>query len=500
MSDPVLAVAQDFLHRFFSPCRILVAISGGSDSKGLLLAVKQALDGGGLEGFSVAACTVDHGLRPGSLREAEDVAAFSARIGIPHVIKRWMGEKPTSGIQAAAREARYALLSEAAVDLHAACIVTAHTADDQAETIAMRKARSVEQSAGLSGMADAVLYGRQVWILRPFLNVRRGAIRDYLSMQGESWFDDPSNANPAFERVRMRHALLQQSGIEALPAFPSPQRGEVAQRADEGMPPLAQRQPSPSSGPAGHLLPAGEKGKQAAGVVQSNGDFRAGGHWRSLRAGRMAELLGDVSVMEGLVARLEPALIDRVEEPDARDVILLLAAVIGGISHAPSRAVADRVAAFLGGGAPGRITASRTVFDRRRDALYLYREKRGLPAVTLTPGARAIWDARFVVENRSKQTLHLHATEDTGSTEARLFAAGVPQAIARRAAPAALSISHATPDHQDIATVVERHIPLYDTFLPRFDLTLADRMAVLFGRGRYLVSPVHDVLTEKTRV
>lgn len=473
MIDPVLAAAQGFLHRFFFPGRILVAISGGSDSKGLLLALKEALDGGGFEGFSLAACTVDHGLRPGSLQEAQDVGALCAGLGVSHVIKQWLGDKPASGIQAAAREARYALLRDAAADLGANCIVTAHTADDQAETIAMRKARSVEQSAGLSGMADAVLYDRQIWILRPFLDVRREVIRAYLSARGEGWVDDPSNANPTFERVRMRHALEQEIGKEA-----------------------------PSSDPSGHLFPAGDKGRQAVAAVQNHGNFRTEGPRRVARAQRLAKLLDQVSVMEGLVARLEPNLVSRVEEPDVRDAILLIAATIGGVSYAPSRAIADRVTTFLASAAPGRMTASRTVFDRRRDALYLYREKRCLPVTMLAPGARTVWDGRFFVENRSNQTLRLHAPESAAleSAEPRLFAAGVPQAIARRAAPATLSITPTTPDQRDIATIVLRHIPLYDTFLPRFDLTLANRMAVLFGRDRYLASPVHDVLTEKTRV
>ena len=500
MSDPVPTAAQAFLQRFFSPARILVAVSGGSDSKGLLLALKQVLDGGGFEGFSLAACTVDHGLRKGSFDEAQDVGAFCVGLGVPHIIKQWLGDKPASGIQAAARGARYALLRDAAAELGATCIVTAHTADDQAETIAMRKARSAEQSAGLSGMADAVLYDRQVWILRPFLGVRREAIRDYLRRQGEGWFDDPSNTNSAFERVRMRRALLQENGGEG--HLPSPQRGEGARRADEGVSPDVLSQLSPSSDPAGHLLPAGEKGKQAAAIVQGSSDFRVEGQRRIARAGRLADLLDHVSVTEGLVARLELGLVSRVDEPDMRDVILLLAATIGGVSHAPGRAVADRVAAFLAGATLGRFTASRAVFDRRRDALYLYREKRGLPVTMLAPGARTIWDGRFFIENRSTQTLRLHAPENAAfaAAWARLFAAGVPQAVARRAAPAMLSIDPTTPDQQDIATIVLRHIPLYDTFLPRFDLTLADRIAVLFGRDRYLASPVHDVLTENARV
>ncbi|MDQ0321761.1 tRNA(Ile)-lysidine synthase [Pararhizobium capsulatum DSM 1112] len=444
MTDPVLAAARRLLDRFSSPGLILVAISGGSDSKGLLLALRAALDK--TSGFTLAACTVDHGLRQGSDAEARDVADFCAGLGVAHTIRSWTGEKPSAGLQAAAREARYAMLCEAAVDLDAICIVTAHTADDQAETIAMRKARSTERTVGLSGMADAVLYDRQVWIMRPFLSLRREAIRKYLRERGEGWFDDPSNANPAFERVRMRN-LLSQEDDRQVPA-------------------------APSSGPSGQR--------------------------RMARADRMAQLFAGVSVAGGLVARIEPTLVSHIEQPDVRDAIPLLAAVIGGVAHVPGHDAVDRVAAFLANGMPGRITTSRAVFDRRRDALYLYRENRGLAVSEIAPGETRIWDGRFLVRNKERSRIRLTplAKPELGAVEARLIAAGVPPAIARRAAPAAMpsisQISGKGPTNVEL----ERHIALYDTFLPRFDLTLANRLAALFGRNRYLAPPVHDVLTE----
>ena len=95
--------------------------------------------------------------------------------------RRWQGEKPATGLQAAAREARYALLADAAEEMGAQCIVTAHTADDQAETVTMRQSRSQADAPGLAGMADGVLVDRRVWVLRPFLGLRRADIRDYLS-------------------------------------------------------------------------------------------------------------------------------------------------------------------------------------------------------------------------------------------------------------------------------------------------------------------------------
>ncbi|WP_075291332.1 tRNA lysidine(34) synthetase TilS [Pararhizobium arenae] len=487
MTDPVIAAARDFLQRFSAPGMLLVAISGGSDSTGLLLALKTAVDDVG-RGFAVAACTIDHGLRAASAEEARSVGILCERLGISHSIRRWEGEKPSSGIQAAARAARYRLLADAAAEIDAIAVVTGHTADDQAETIAMRSRRSGDDAPGLSGMADAVLYDRSVWILRPFLGLTRQDIRTFLQERGEGWLDDPSNTNPAFERVRVRNAISQ----KARQAPSSPPVGEDARRADEGAFAANSEPAAPSSGALRHLLPQGEKRELAA--------TSEAGHQRMVRAERIAELLGDVSVVEGLVARISSALVDRINEPKVLAAILLVSTVIGGAAHVPGRDAAKRVADFLAQGEPGRITASRTVFDRRRDALYLYREKRSLPVTVLDAGKQAVWDGRFVVANRSASAVSLRpaAGVELESAEARLIAAGVRREIARRAAPAALAAVAISAGNSEQNHVITRHIPPYDTFLPRLDLTLANRLAALFGRSRYLALPVHDVLTEIT--
>ena len=94
------------------------------------------------------AVTIDHGLRKESAREARAVARLAKTLNVEHVTLRWTGRKPKTGIQEAARNARYRLLSEEAHRQNAMHILTAHTLDDQAETLLFRMARG----SGVSGL------------------------------------------------------------------------------------------------------------------------------------------------------------------------------------------------------------------------------------------------------------------------------------------------------------------------------------------------------------
>lgn len=108
---------------------------------------------------------------------------------------------------AAAREARYGLLAEISAEISANVIVTAHTIDDQRETLAMRTARLNEGEAGAgTGISEAMLFDRRIWIARPFLACRRADIRAYLNGRGMSWLNDPSNEDVRYERIRTRKA------------------------------------------------------------------------------------------------------------------------------------------------------------------------------------------------------------------------------------------------------------------------------------------------------
>ncbi len=432
--------AKCFLSSFKTPGLILVAISGGSDSKGLLLALSEAISGDGFSAFSLAACTIDHALRPESAEEARVVAAFCAARGITHVTRRWSSEKPVTGIQAAARLARYGLLADVAQEFGTQCIVTGHTLDDQAETVAMRQSRSEPDAIGLAGMADGVLFDRRIWVMRPFLGLRRSDIRGYLLSRQEAWLDDPSNSNRGFERVRIRQSLAEEA-------------------------------------------------------VSDRGQFIAAATARRRSSERVAELLArHVTGFGALAVRIDPVLAENVADPDSRRGVLSLAAVIGGRSHLAGRETVGRLAAFLASERDGRVTAGRVVFDRRRSGLYLYREGRGLPELAVPPLSTAIWDNRFLVANSGAEPLVMRAGADAARLSAGPIAAGLPEAIVKRAAISTPNFFDDVPPEVSVEAV----IGLYDTFLPRFDLIMADALAVLLGRDRFIPPPVHDVLTEKT--
>lgn len=183
----------------------------------------------------VVVLTVDHGLRPQAAEEAVFVAREAAALGLPCAILRWDGEKPTTGIQAAARQARRNLLVDAVDDeaeflaavlqphglrlsRGARTLVMAHHQEDQAETVLMRLARG----SGLDGLAGMRTHGliareatldrplaRTALLARPLLGVSKARLEATLRAYGAAWIEDPSNDDERFERVRMRKVLRQ---------------------------------------------------------------------------------------------------------------------------------------------------------------------------------------------------------------------------------------------------------------------------------------------------
>lgn len=188
---------------------LAVAVSGGADSMALtLLADGWARARGG----RVTAMTVDHALRPASADEAKRVGVWLAARGIEHQILRWDGTKPASGIQEAARQARYRLLRAAAAERDVLHLLLAHHLDDQAETLLQRLTRG----SGVDGLAamSPVMELAELRLLRPLLGAPRARLAAFLRELGQDWIEDPSNRSEVFQRVRLRR-LLADEGLAA---------------------------------------------------------------------------------------------------------------------------------------------------------------------------------------------------------------------------------------------------------------------------------------------
>jgi tRNA(Ile)-lysidine synthase len=173
-------------------------------------------------GPKLMAVTVDHGLRPAARREAADVKRLAKRLGIAHRTVRWTGKKPPTGLQEKARAARYQLIAAAAARACATCVLTAHTVDDQAETILFRLARG-SGLAGLAGMARVrplVMPATGVFLVRPLLELPKSRLIATLRAAGVAAADDPSNHDPRFARTRLRALMpaLAREGLDA-PSF-----------------------------------------------------------------------------------------------------------------------------------------------------------------------------------------------------------------------------------------------------------------------------------------
>ena len=191
---------------------IVLAVSGGPDSIALMwLAARwrRAL----ARGPRLIAVTVDHGLRSAAAREARDVKRLARSLDLPHRTLRWTGTKPKTGLPAAARAARYRLLAKAARASGATHILTAHTRDDQAETLLMRMLRG-SGIAGLAAMARET--ERQgVWLARPLLDVSKSRLIATLKKAKIGFADDPTNRDTNYTRPRLRAlmpALAEEGG------------------------------------------------------------------------------------------------------------------------------------------------------------------------------------------------------------------------------------------------------------------------------------------------
>lgn len=209
-----MAVTAELIERFradtlaltgrLMPGRLGLAVSGGPDSLALLLLAHAAFPG------AIAAATVDHGLRPESAAEAHFVAKICVRLGVPHAVLA-AGEPVAGNVQAAARALRYRLLGQWAAHEGVAWLATAHHCDDQAETLLMRLGRG----AGLAGLAGVrartQIHGLAV--IRPLLGWSRAELAQISAPLDP--VADPSNADPRYDRVRLRQQLAGAGWLDA---------------------------------------------------------------------------------------------------------------------------------------------------------------------------------------------------------------------------------------------------------------------------------------------
>jgi tRNA(Ile)-lysidine synthase len=182
-----------------------IAVSGGPDSLALLLLAEAAVPG------RVRAATVDHGLRPESAGEAAFVASLCAERRIPHATLPVEVSRSGKGLQAAAREARYAALGGWMHRDGIGTLLTAHHADDQAETLLMRLNRGTGLG-GLAGIRAASPFpqgGEKARLCRPLLGWRREELGRLVRDCGLTPVDDPANADEAYDRVRIRRRLAE---------------------------------------------------------------------------------------------------------------------------------------------------------------------------------------------------------------------------------------------------------------------------------------------------
>lgn len=409
---------------FASSPAVLVAVSGGGDSIALLSLLARHLPPSRL-----AAVTIDHALRPGSAAEAEGVGRFCRDLGVRHSISTWEGPKPARGLSAAARDARYRLLTKAARDLGATMLFAGHTEDDQAETVTMRMARG--EGRGLAGMAPATLLDGRLWLTRPLLGVRREALRDHLRMNGIGWADDPTNEDAAYERVRVRRRLADPA------AFADAIR--IAERAARERVRL---------------------GEAAAGLIATA-----------------------VSPLPGLI-RIDPDAFLATDKAAAVYALRLLLATAGGSEHLPDE---TRAASLLGRfGEPAfRASLSRTTLERRKGAVYLRREARGLPEAHVALDGE-IWDGRFRLGTVAGAIVAPLGTSNA-ARPAKAFA-DTPPALARAALANCPAVFH---EGQCVTPLGPTSLPGSPTampvaapfarILPSFDLAPARALSRLIG-------------------
>lgn len=375
------------LLRCFAPLEgsdgIALAVSGGADSLALVLLARRWATLARISS-RIVVLTVDHGLRHEAAAEAAEVARMAVALGFPVRILRWDGPYPETGIEAAARDARYRLLFDATSEAGLGHLATAHHRDDQAETVLMRLARG-SGVYGLAGMARRSERGDAV-LVRPLLDIPRADLNAVVAAAGLVPVDDPHNRDHRFARARMR-ALM--------PVL-----------AREGM--TAER-----------LAATVQRLRRAAAALDHYVD-------RLLAAAGTVDQFGAIRLLRALWLA-EP------EEVRLRALARILRAAGGG-EHVPRIERLVALAEALSGDSAVRRTLAGVVASKRGDRVVFEREagRAGLPRAEIAGGFRGIWDGRFAVEiAEAAPGLVLSALGEAGRLALpQPMRAGLPRTIA----------------------------------------------------------------------
>jgi tRNA(Ile)-lysidine synthase len=348
--------------------RIAAGVSGGADSLALCLLLKDWADGAGGE---LVALTVDHRLRPESGAEARRVGGWLAARGIAHQVLRWTEPKPRHGIEAAARAARYRLMTDWCRTAGVLHLAVAHHRDDQAETVLLRLARGSGLD-GLAGMA-AVVETPAVRLIRPLLSVPRESLAASLRERRQDWIEDPWNRDLRHTRVRLRatRPLLEREGLT----------------------------------PARLAATAGKLG------------------WarRALEEATAALLAGAAAIYPEGYVRLDLAALARAPEAVGLRALGRCLLSVGGRAYPPRAARLARLFHSLrtGAEAPGRTLAGCRILPRDGTALICREAAAAGERIALADDRPVLWDGRFLVP--SARTLGVAAG---AATVARLGGAG----------------------------------------------------------------------------
>lgn len=326
--------------------RIAVGLSGGGDSMTLTMLARDWVMG---RGGTLAALTVDHGLRPEAAAEARTVAGWCADLSVPHEILVWEGTKPEKGIQAAARVARYRLLTDWCHGHGYTELLVGHTENDQAETFLLR----VGRGSGIDGLAAMPLVSHRdgLRLIRPLLTVSQARIAATVAERSLPTVTDPGNADRRYARVRLRDtvAALETQGISA---------------------------------------------RTIAQTARIFGTLRAA---RETAIGDLAERIATVHA-EGY-AEIDRAGLVAADADIARGLVSVLIGAVGGRDYPPRRERMDRLMEFVLGDTVFRPrTLGNCVLGIRQNLLTIRREYRTIGHVEpVISGERVIWDGRFDV-------------------------------------------------------------------------------------------------------